>query len=133
MTPQARAIIKEIAELRGIDPLLIVGRCRKVKVFRARVEVAKRLRARGYSSPRIGEMLNKDHSTVLYYLGHGDYKATLPRWHAPKVRHLRWLAPTRPTPSRCRRYLIPYVGADSSYVWKERPHAAPQDHADAAR
>ena len=121
MPQAARDIIMEIAELRGVDPHLIVSRCRKNKVFRARVEVAKRLDARGYSSPRIGQILNHDHTTIVFYLGRGKKKPSRPIWRAPRVRHVRFIkAPPPPKPIRC--YLKPYAGADmTEYQWMERP------------
>lgn len=119
--PQARAIILDVAARRGIDPLLIVNPCRRPRVFHARAEVAKALDSRGYSSPRIGSILNHDHSTILFYLGRGKKSPSAEpppkppkkrRWKSPRVRHLRWL------PRIC---LKPYAGADmTEYVWKRR-------------
>lgn len=126
MTPRARTIIREVAELRGVDPALIVQPCRVSKVYRARMEVAQRLAAEcGYSTPAIGRILNHDHTTILFYLGRfkkkpGPERITKPRkrvWKMPRVRHLRWVK--RPT----RLFLVPYAGADmTDYHWKERPH-----------
>jgi hypothetical protein len=119
MPPRARAIINEIASTRGIDPKLIMGRCRKKKVFRARVEVAERLAAIGYSTPRIGRILNHDHSTIVFYLGRGKKKPSTPVWRAPKVRTLLVIKPEAPPKPR-KRYLKPYAGADwREYQWKE--------------
>ncbi len=111
MTPQARAIIKEIAELRGLEPREILGRSRFQNVVRARVEVAKRLDERGYSSPQIGKILNRDHTTVLYYIGRGRRHIKPPRWRAPKVRHLKFIrVPKPPKPERPKA--IRYAGYD---------------------
>ena len=121
MTPQARAVIREIAALRGIDPGRIIGYSRKEKIFRARIEVARALDARGYSTPRIGAILNKDHSTIVFYLGRGKKKPTKPRWRTPKVRHVCFLKP-KPPPAKRKFYLVPYAGAYwPEYDWKERP------------
>lgn len=126
MTPQARDIVREVAAQYGVDEARILGKCRKEKVFRARIEIAKRLDARGYSTPRIGAILNKDHTTILFYLGRiSGQKPTppkKPKWRKPHVRHLYFVRP-RPLPEKRKFYLIPYVGAYMpEYEWKERPH-----------
>lgn len=124
-TVAARQIIAEVAARRGVDPRDILRACRKPKVFRARIEVAERLRARGYSSPQIGRCLNKDHTTVLYYLGLLSRKVSdeqKPRWRKPHIRHLariKMLPP--PQPEERQLYLLPYAGAYmKEYHWKER-------------
>lgn len=127
MTPQAREIIMEVARRRGVDPEMIASKCRRSKIFYARIEVAKRLDERGYSTSRIGAVLGHDHTTVVYYLGRAQ-KRPKPepepkpgrkrKWRPPVVRHVRWLA-TRP--SNPGLYLVPYAGADMSrYVWRPR-------------
>jgi hypothetical protein len=90
-TPQAREIIREVAKAYGICPLRIVSTCRRssLPAYYARIEVAKRLRARGYSMYRIGAILNRHHSTVLYYLGKAHRKAAPPRWRRPRIRFLK--------------------------------------------
>ncbi len=122
MPPQARAIINMVATEAGIDPLLIVGQCRKQKVFRARVEVALRLDARRYSTPQIGRILNKDHTTIVFYLGRGKKKPSKPIWRAPKVKHVRFIRQPKRQLPRPKFYLQPYAGADmTEYHWQERP------------
>ncbi len=111
MTPlaRARAIINEVAAARGVDPQKIVSRCRVQSVFRARIEVAKRLNAMGYIPTRIGRILNHDHTTIVFYLERGQKRPTPERpprpprkrvWRAPKVRHLRWIAGPKKPPTR---------------------------------
>lgn len=66
------------------------------EVVLARIAVAKRLRALGYSLTQIGTVLNKDHTSVIYYL-------------------------KQPVP---KRYKLPYAGSDfREYRWKVRPYA----------
>jgi hypothetical protein len=121
MTPQARAIIDEIASLRGVNPDKITNPCRMHKVFRARIEVAKRLSQIGYSTLRIGAILNHDHSTILFYLGNGKKRPSRPAWRKPKVRTLRDYPRPKPPPRQSRLYLTPYAGADMrEYVWTRR-------------
>jgi hypothetical protein len=75
----------------------------------------------GYSTGRIGAILNKDHTTIVFYLGRGKKKPNKLRWHAPKIRHLYFLKP-KPLPEKRKFYLIPYAGAYMpEYDWKERP------------
>lgn len=118
MTPQARQIIGEIAALRGVPLPLLTGRCRRYCVVSARIEIALKLNARGYSTTRIGMILQRDHTTIVYYLGRGKRHAARRRWRAPKVRHLRWLTP--PALRLPKRYLRPYAGAYMpEYHWEE--------------
>lgn len=118
MTPQARQIIREVAADRGLHPLQIVSKSRIRKVFRARIEVAKRLHARGYSSPRIGAILGHDHTTIVYYLGRARRrpKPEPPRtWRKPHIKFLALvprLKPAKPVQIRKRDGLIPYAGAE---------------------
>ena len=106
MPPRAKGIIMDFAERRGVAVSDLAGRCRKKKVFRARMEVAKALDACGYSSLQIGRFLNHDHTTIVYYLGRGKKKASQPKWRAPKVRHVRFIRIPRPDapPKSPRRY-----------------------------
>ena len=130
MTPQARAIIREVAASRVVTLAKLIGRCRSARVVHARVEVAKRLRARGYSTPRIGAILNKDHTTIVFYLGTGKKKPMPLLWQKPRIRHLncycnRCYFPTETSvaePMPTKRYLVPYAGAyPPEYDKKERP------------
>lgn len=137
MTPYARSIIKRVAGMHGVDPADITRPNRTKKVFRARVVVAKLLDRRGYSSPRIGEMLNHDHTTILFYIGRLARKPTKPkpsmvkiakspakkRWGKPRIAHLKCKGCFRcVTRDRARRgFLQPYAGADmTEYQWKPR-------------
>ena len=127
MPEQARAIILETAAQHSIDVSNVVRRCRIKAVYRARVEIAKRLSARGYSTSQIGRFLNHDHTTIVFYLGNAKKKPAPPKWRTPKVRHLRFIHPAKPEPppkkpKRPKLYLIPYAGADMrDYVWTPRP------------
>jgi DNA-binding CsgD family transcriptional regulator len=123
MTPQAREIIREVAERRGIDPGAITGPRRFQKLMLARVEIAHRLVARRYSLHRIGAILNRDHSTIFFYLGRSIKKPSKPKWRKPNVRDLcRLKSPKSPRPPKpVADYLTPYAGADmTEYVWRER-------------
>ena len=124
MPPQARAIIEEVAAARGIDPLKVATRCREKAVFRARVEISKRLDARRYSTTRIASILNQDHTTIVFYLGRGKKKPSPERPSpAPEARALKVGPPPKPgRPRKQKFYLVPYAGADmKEYRWQERP------------
>lgn len=128
MTPQAREIIREVAASRLVTQKKLIGRCRSARVVHARMEVAKRLRERGYSTPRIGAILNKDHSTIVFYLGTGKKKPLPLQWRKPIIRHLNCSCCRGPQPPKVktlkpdRGYLVPYAGAYMpEYDWKERP------------
>jgi hypothetical protein len=134
MTPYARQVLREVAAQNGLHPLQIVGSVCTMRFVRARVEVARRLAAeRGYSTPQIGRILNKDHTTIVFYLGRGKRRPServmTPCWRKPRIAHLNckrcrlcfigsWHDSKKPP--KPRRYsLAPYAGADREYIWKE--------------
>lgn len=131
MTPRARQIIREVATCYGVSPELLVSKCRVHRLLPARIEIAKLLRARGYSTPQIGRIMNRDHTTIVFYLGNLEKVPAKPRWHRPRIKTI-WKAkkPTRAelladklVPPREKRvlYLRPYAGAYMpEYQWKER-------------
>lgn len=148
MTPYAWEVITQVAGRRRLEPRLIIAKRKRnaYRVVMAIQEVARLLSERGYSYARIGQILNKDHTTVGYYLGSGKRASFCrPRWKTPHIAHLRCQGCSRcrigdaPLPklrapgATCwpllpkNRYLIPYVGADpGEYVWKRRP--SNEDH-----
>lgn len=130
MSFRVRALVEEVCADRGVDPLKIVGRCRVQKVFRARTEIARRLNASGYSTVRIGMILNCDHSTIVFYLGRGKKKPSTPIWRAPVVKHVRFIKQRKPPrPKQIKFYLQPYAGADmTEYHWQERPSITHEEH-----
>jgi chromosomal replication initiation ATPase DnaA len=70
MTPRARKILEEVARQFNASPEEVRGRTRKKNETCARIRIAQRLRAElGYSSGKIGQVINKNYSTVLVYLG----------------------------------------------------------------
>ena len=82
------------------------------------MEVAELLFARGYSMPRIGRVINHDHTTVVFYLGTGKKKPSKLVWRAPKIRGLKWIKPKKAVAPKV--YVRPYAGADmTDYRWRE--------------
>lgn len=136
---QVREIIETVAARAGVPVSLVLGKTRHLAAVYLRIEIAKQLSALGFSTPQIGKWLNKDHTSVLYYLGRGQKKVNPPRWRAPRIRHLNcqchpWSRPDVPRRKPLKAYLIPYAGADRHYVWKERrredsqPNQAAETH-----
>jgi Bacterial dnaA protein helix-turn-helix len=130
MSPVAWEIMCDVSTRYNLTPDLIAGRCRAYRLVLARAEVAKLLRERDYTTSQIGRVLNRDHTTIVFYLGTGRKQVSQPRWHRPRVKHLHWIRPKVEEPSPKQsvawrdRYLIPYAGADmTEYVWRERPAA----------
>ena len=125
MSPQARAIVKEVSARWRVNPKLVASQCRLKRVFYARVEAARLLDARGYSSTRIGAALGQDHTTIIYYLGRAKRKPKplpdwRPQWKAPRIRMpASWQPKAQRNPMKA--YLVPYAGADmTEYTWRER-------------
>lgn len=122
MTAQSRAIIREVAQRRHLDPVMIVSKRKHLKLMWARIEITKRLNACRYSTNQIGRILNRHHTAISYYLGHLKGKTptheSKQRWRKPQIVEFDSIKP------KVRRYLIPYAGADMrEYHWQERPHA----------
>lgn len=63
-----RAIIRDVLTKHGMTHDELIGDSRYRAFYLARVEVAKALQAAGVKPLRIAKILNKDHSTVNYYL-----------------------------------------------------------------
>jgi len=58
-------IVKKVSHESGVPTMEIYGRSRSKKIFSARLEVYKVLRAEGYSYPEIGILMDRDHTTIL--------------------------------------------------------------------
>lgn len=63
-----REIIDRIAKLHDVEPVEVLGPSRLPELCEARRAIMRELRARGWSTPRIGRLLNRDHSTVVHGL-----------------------------------------------------------------
>ncbi len=133
MTPFAENVVREIAAEERVLFQKVLGPERLPRLVRARAKIARRLHEAGYRVFMIAKVLNKDSSTISYYLS--KPKLVLP-WKKPVVELLycvvpevvtpaakrKTAAPPKDMPLVRRRYLIPYVGADMTmYVWKRRP------------
>lgn len=70
-----RQILAEAAERHGLTVEDLTGLSRKQKVVVARWEVMRALRDLGRSTPRIGQILNRDHSTVIHGLRESQRRA----------------------------------------------------------
>jgi hypothetical protein len=117
MPPRAKMIIIEAAERHGVKISDLIESCRRKKVFRVRIEIAKALDACGYTSTRIGRYLNKDHTTILFYLGRGKKKPSPPKWRTPKVKHVRFirLKKTKPPPPHSPRRYAGFDGTENQF------------------
>ena len=63
-----REIIARVAKLHDVDPDDITGPSRHAELCEARFCIMRELRDKGWSTPRIGRLLNRDHSTVVHGL-----------------------------------------------------------------
>jgi chromosomal replication initiation ATPase DnaA len=68
--PGWRSIVDDITRRHGTTYARVIAKGpRRNATLVVRVEIARALRAEGWSSPRIGRLLNRNHTTVLWYLG----------------------------------------------------------------
>lgn len=63
-------IILDVLHRHGLTMEELISRSRKEHLVDARVEVASRLVDLGFSYNRIGKVLERDHSTVAFWLNH---------------------------------------------------------------
>ena len=67
--PQAaRDVLQDVANRHGLNPEDVTNKGGR-KHMLAQIEVAKVLESRGYSGSRIGEVVQRDPTTVYFYLG----------------------------------------------------------------
>lgn len=64
-----QSIINEVADTFEVRPIDIIGASRKRRVCMARWCVMAKLYERGWSTPRIGQAVNRHHTTVLHAMG----------------------------------------------------------------
>lgn len=69
--------IIEVAAKRNLKIKDILSKSRKRKLFYARMEIAQRLRDKGYIIEDIASILNRDHSTIVYYLYYAKKEVNL--------------------------------------------------------
>jgi hypothetical protein len=65
---QAETVLLEVSLEHWIAVKDIVGPSRKAPIAEARREVCRRLRDLGFSFPQIGEVVNRDHASVMWAL-----------------------------------------------------------------
>ena len=63
-------IILDVLHRHGVTRDELMSRSRREKYVDARVEIASRLADLGFSYNRIGKILDRDHSTVAFWLNH---------------------------------------------------------------
>jgi hypothetical protein len=104
-----RGQVREIAARYGVTPDTLLSKHHPRSLLQARIELAQALRKRGYSCPRIGAVMNRDPSTVSFYL---DLCAKKPSpWSLAQTRQS---PPPPPEPPPEPRRPIPYAGYQRS-------------------
>jgi chromosomal replication initiation ATPase DnaA len=73
MTPREKnlAEVADIAEDHGYTLNDILGHCRTKPLVAVRLECIKTFRDRGLSTPQIGRIMNRDHTTIVHALNKG--------------------------------------------------------------
>lgn len=66
-----RSLVMRAAEITGYPPATIVSPIRSGSVVLVRFAVIRTARRAGYSSPQIGKVINRDHSSII----HGEKRA----------------------------------------------------------
>ena len=68
-TASDRYLTHQIARKLGHDPEVVLTPSRVPNAVQARAEVAQVLRELGWSYPRVGRAIGRDHAAVMYLLG----------------------------------------------------------------
>jgi len=61
-----RTVARTISATHGIDLTDVLGRSTKREISNARQEIMFALRQRGWSYPRIGQVLGRDHTSIIH-------------------------------------------------------------------
>lgn len=61
-------IIHEYLYANDLSPQALFGRRRPHDLFLHRISLAKQLRKAGLTYKRIGELMHRDHATIMYYI-----------------------------------------------------------------
>lgn len=72
----AEQVVTMLASLNQVTEAELRGPSQLPHLVAVRREVAETLRKAGYSTPKIGSVLNRDHTTVLYLLETAGLRAT---------------------------------------------------------
>ena len=87
-----RSILADVAEAHGLTVAQVVGERRTQRFVRARVEVINRIdRELGWSTSRIAQLLNRDHTTVVHHLDRRGANNP-PKWTSDQDAALRAMA-----------------------------------------
>lgn len=62
------ALVRRVAARHGVTLVELIGVDRTAHVVACRVEIIRALRAKGWSQPAIGRLLQLDHTTVGHHL-----------------------------------------------------------------
>lgn len=81
-------LINTAADMFNVHPRDLVGPYRFKFLMLPRFALYKALRLRGWTYPRIGRALSRDHSTIIYGAERADYYAERDAEYADKIRQL---------------------------------------------
>lgn len=88
MSEMRRRIMKAAADLFDMSVAELDSPARFSYIMPARFAVYKALHLRGWTYSRIGRLLGKDHSTIMYGVSRADYMIERDEEYAAQVLHL---------------------------------------------
>ena len=69
--PRIRDIVRSVLEEQGVSWRVAISKCRKQKLVKARTAIAMALvQQSDWSYSRIGRLMGRDHTTIMFYLKH---------------------------------------------------------------
>lgn len=81
LTPEdAGALAVNVAETHGLDLEEMLSTSRRAECVDARLEIYRELRKAGWSYPRIGKFVGRDHTTIMHALDAGATRRGATPW-----------------------------------------------------
>lgn len=85
-------VVKAVCDYHNVPIALVKSEARSYSLVHVRYEIAYILKHKmGFSFPRIGKVLNRSHSTVIYWLGNAFERSNAPGQEQMDVINLVWL------------------------------------------
>ena len=89
MTPTAKWVLGFIAKFHNLTPQEIVGKSRERRLNEARTNTALVLRMQGLSYPAIGQIMNRDSTSIIYYARRYQRRKPTAQEQRESMRHFR--------------------------------------------
>lgn len=111
------ATLRAVCALFGVSEADLIGRRRSRRLTPARQAAAYALRRAGLSLVEVGELLRRDHTTIIYSVRQAEARATTDPAYAAKLHQLLGEPPAPPPPVRKVVVITPQLRL---WLWSHR-------------